>query len=116
MTRSALLCDHANEAPVVCRCSIECSCKWETCRPHVTRNMSTPESREFWEGVEDRARKVATWPCWKRGIKCPGSCCNCDPLPGHVQVLCLNLALAGYCAAHAPPKPTTRWAMLEIDP
>lgn len=81
-----------------------------------TRNMSTPESRAFWEGCEERARDVERWPCWKRGVACPGSCCKCTPLSTSIQVLCLNLAQAGHCAHHAPPRPATRWNMLEIDP
>lgn len=90
--------------------------------PKITRNMSTPESRAFWEGIEERAREVEKWPCWKRSLdgigacENPGHCCKCDPLPGRLQLLCFNLALAGYCAQHAPPRPTTRFSMLEIDP
>jgi hypothetical protein len=32
----------------------------------VLRNMSTPESREFWAGVERSAAVVRQWPSWKR--------------------------------------------------
>jgi hypothetical protein len=31
------------------------------------RNMSTPETRRFWEHAERCAAKVATWPEWKKG-------------------------------------------------
>jgi hypothetical protein len=30
------------------------------------RDRSTPENREFWDGIEDAADRVATWPDWKR--------------------------------------------------
>lgn len=33
--------------------------------PKVERNMSTPESRAFWE-LPDHAREIATWPAWRR--------------------------------------------------
>lgn len=32
----------------------------------IYRNLSTPESRAFWAGVEESAREVLTWPDWKR--------------------------------------------------
>jgi uncharacterized small protein (TIGR04563 family) len=32
----------------------------------IVRNVSTPESREFWRSAEESAREVATWPDWKR--------------------------------------------------
>jgi predicted Fe-S protein YdhL (DUF1289 family) len=32
----------------------------------ILRNLSTPESRAFWEGCERAAEEVATWPDWKR--------------------------------------------------
>ncbi|HVJ92324.1 MAG TPA: hypothetical protein VM580_21135, partial [Labilithrix sp.] len=32
----------------------------------VTRNMSTPEARAFWESAERSAEEVASWPDWKR--------------------------------------------------
>lgn len=32
----------------------------------IGRNMSTPESRAFWDGCDEAAREVATWPAWKR--------------------------------------------------
>lgn len=32
----------------------------------LKRDKSTPESRRFWECAEEAARKVATWPAWKR--------------------------------------------------
>ena len=32
----------------------------------IYRNMSTPESREFWESCEEVEREVDTWPAWKR--------------------------------------------------
>lgn len=32
----------------------------------IGRNMSTPESRVFWESCDEGAREVATWPEWKR--------------------------------------------------
>lgn len=31
----------------------------------IRRNLSTPENREFWEGVDRAALEVATWPDWK---------------------------------------------------
>jgi hypothetical protein len=34
--------------------------------PLLERNMSTPESRAYWEGVERRRAERATWPDWKR--------------------------------------------------
>jgi hypothetical protein len=33
----------------------------------VTKDRSTPEKREFWDGVEKAAEEVASWPAWKRG-------------------------------------------------
>jgi hypothetical protein len=32
----------------------------------IVRNMSTPESREFWEGIERSSIEVRQWPAWKR--------------------------------------------------
>jgi hypothetical protein len=32
----------------------------------LERNMSTPESREYWDFVEKTAAKVREWPEWKR--------------------------------------------------
>lgn len=32
----------------------------------ITRNLDTPESREFWSKAEEAAAEVATWPDWKR--------------------------------------------------
>jgi hypothetical protein len=32
----------------------------------IVRNLSTPESRAFWEGIERTAAEVQTWPPWKR--------------------------------------------------
>lgn len=123
MTRPAIHCEHANEVPYTCPCDAECYCKEHTCRSRVsnppgrvTRNMSTPESRAFWEGCEERAREVAEWPCWKRGVACPGRCCKCTPLSSWLQVLCLNLTQAGYCARYVKMKPVTRFTLLEIDP
>ncbi len=29
---SAMLCDHANEVPAVCKCNSDCYCKTHTCR------------------------------------------------------------------------------------
>lgn len=34
----------------------------------ITRNLSTPESREFWAAAERAARRVATWPAWKLDV------------------------------------------------
>lgn len=36
-------------------------------KPKLRRNLSTPESREFWRGVDAAAAAVRTWPAWKRG-------------------------------------------------
>jgi len=32
----------------------------------IQRNMSTPESREFWEHAEKTAKEVEDWPEWKK--------------------------------------------------
>ena len=32
----------------------------------IVRNMSTEESRKFWEAAERTAAEVETWPAWKR--------------------------------------------------
>jgi len=32
----------------------------------IVHNMSTPESREFWESIERSAIEVRQWPTWKR--------------------------------------------------
>ena len=32
----------------------------------IYRDLSTPESREFWAQAEKSAAEVATWPAWKR--------------------------------------------------
>lgn len=32
----------------------------------ILRNMSTEESRNFWETAERSAAEVETWPAWKR--------------------------------------------------
>ena len=32
----------------------------------IRRNLSTSENRAFWEGIEESAAEVATWPAWKR--------------------------------------------------
>lgn len=63
----------------------------------ITRNESTPESREFWASAERSAAEVAEWPAWKRaGInvgqvreeprEVPKPCAFCgQPMPdGHV--------------------------------
>lgn len=34
----------------------------------VRRRKDTPEARAFWEGVEATARRVESWPDWKRGM------------------------------------------------
>lgn len=31
----------------------------------VSRDLSTPEGREFWK-LSDRAKEVESWPAWKR--------------------------------------------------
>lgn len=33
----------------------------------IVRNMSTPESRAFWEQVDRAAREVEQWPEWQKG-------------------------------------------------
>lgn len=33
----------------------------------LRRNLSTPESREFWAAVSAAAEAVRGWPAWKRG-------------------------------------------------
>ena len=37
--------------------------------PSLTKNLSTPESREFWRHAEESRKKVESWPKWKRNIK-----------------------------------------------
>jgi hypothetical protein len=32
----------------------------------VRRNLSTPESREFWKRADEAAAEVSGWPDWKR--------------------------------------------------
>ena len=32
----------------------------------IVRNMSTAESRNFWESAERGASEVQSWPAWKR--------------------------------------------------
>lgn len=32
----------------------------------IVRNMSTAESRNFWETAERAASEVGQWPAWKR--------------------------------------------------
>jgi len=32
----------------------------------ITKNLSTPENRKFWEDVARTARKVEKWPEWKK--------------------------------------------------
>jgi hypothetical protein len=32
----------------------------------IVRNMSTPESRDFWESIERSSAEVRQWPAWKR--------------------------------------------------
>jgi hypothetical protein len=32
----------------------------------IVRNMSTAESRTFWETAERTARETQKWPAWKR--------------------------------------------------
>lgn len=32
----------------------------------LRKNLSTPEHRAFWAGVEKSAAEVETWPAWKR--------------------------------------------------
>jgi len=32
----------------------------------IIRNMSTPESRKFWEEVEKSAAETALWLAWKK--------------------------------------------------
>lgn len=32
----------------------------------IVRNMSTPESRAFWQSAERNAIEVRTWPAWRR--------------------------------------------------
>ena len=32
----------------------------------LVRNLSTPESREFWAGIERSSAEVQQWPSWKR--------------------------------------------------
>jgi len=32
----------------------------------ITKNLSTPENREFWEHVAKVAKEVETWPEWKK--------------------------------------------------
>lgn len=35
-------------------------------RGTLRRNLSTPESREFWRAVTAASKAVAEWPEWKR--------------------------------------------------
>lgn len=32
----------------------------------LVRNMSTDESKSFWESAEKQAHQVESWPVWKR--------------------------------------------------
>jgi hypothetical protein len=32
----------------------------------IVRNMSTPESRAFWERIERSALEIQHWPAWRR--------------------------------------------------
>lgn len=32
----------------------------------LVRDLSTPENREYWRRMEETARKVESWPDWKR--------------------------------------------------
>src|SRR5262249_8199070 len=32
----------------------------------IVRNMSTAESREFWDGIERSSIEVRQWPAWER--------------------------------------------------
>jgi len=32
----------------------------------ITRNINTPESKEFWAQCEKSSEEVSTWPTWKR--------------------------------------------------
>ena len=51
----------------------------------IGRNMSTPESRAFWESAEKSAAEVQTWPDWKRaGINVTQM--RDEPEPGSVTV------------------------------
>ena len=62
------------------------------------RNLSTPESRAFWAGVERIAREVATWPPWKRAginvaatrdeLPSPGCQCCGKPLAYDGAIRC----------------------------
>lgn len=103
MTASALSCEHANEVPRVCPCVPECYCKSNSCRPRVFRNMSTPESREFWESLERRVAAdlfrdthgCTEYTMWK------------------IQFAMIWAVIASMMPR---PKQPSRWTMLEIDP
>lgn len=125
MSRSAMYCEHANEAPRACRCDGDCYCKEHSCRGRLVRNMDTPESRKFWEDVERTAAEVRTWPDWKRaGINesstretprrtprkrtTDAAKSNSAALHGFF----VALACIGYAAAM---RPVTRFQLLEVD-
>jgi len=45
----------------------------------VKKNLSTPENREFWRGIEETARQVEHWPKWAGGEgKEPVCCPQCN--------------------------------------
>jgi hypothetical protein len=56
----------------------------------IGRNMSTAESRAYWETVEQSSREVSQWPAWKRaGVNasqvrdeprpsCANAPCSCE--------------------------------------
>lgn len=33
----------------------------------VDKNLSSPDSKKFWEDAETATRKVSVWPEWKKG-------------------------------------------------
>lgn len=49
------------------------------------RRLDTPDAREFWRRVEERAARAAEMPCWQGGGRCVCRCLcphGCDkPVP-----------------------------------
>lgn len=37
-------------------------------KKRIQKNLSTPESREFWAAAEETDRIIKTWPQWKQDI------------------------------------------------
>lgn len=53
--KSAVLCDHANEVPAVCKCPSDCYCKSHTCKPKAgtadPERYTVPTLKAFFKRV-----------------------------------------------------------------